>query len=279
VIKPALQDEAFVADVTAAKSEPGLHLWWLGQSGFLIQHRGRHLLMDPYLSDSLTLKYGNTKKPHVRISERVVAPERLDFIDVVSSSHGHTDHLDPDTLRPLLRVNPRLRVVVTESSIDVARQRLGIDASFDRLYGMIFPCAQQVGGFKFIARQAAHDALERDDAGNLKYLGYLVRSGDFLIYHSGDTVVFPRMAEGLRECRCDVAILPINGKIGNMNGREAARLAMEIGASVVIPCHYDMFEFNTADPRDEFIPECERLGQRYRVLKLGERFTYPEDAS
>ena len=54
-----------------------------------------------------------------------------------------------------------------------------------------------------------------------------------------------------------------------MNGREAARLAKEIGARLVIPCHYDMFEFNTADPRDEFIPECERLGQPYRVPSAG----------
>ena len=36
--------------------------------------------------------------------------------------------------------------------------------------------------------------------------------------------------------------------------------------------HYDMFEFNTADPRELFIPECERLGQPYRVLRAGERF-------
>jgi L-ascorbate metabolism protein UlaG (beta-lactamase superfamily) len=29
-------------------------LWWLGLSGFLIQWQGHHLLLDPYLSDSLT---------------------------------------------------------------------------------------------------------------------------------------------------------------------------------------------------------------------------------
>jgi len=34
-----------------------------------------------------------------------------------------------------------------------------------------------------------------------------------------------------------------------------------------------MFEFNTADPREQFIPECERLGQAYKVLRAGERLT------
>ena len=33
-----------------------------------------------------------------------------------------------------------------------------------------------------------------------------------------------------------------------------------------------MFEFNTATP-DEFVAECERLGQPYRVLRQGERLS------
>jgi hypothetical protein len=31
-----------------------------------------------------------------------------------------------------------------------------------------------------------------------------------------------------------------------------------------------MFEFNTASP-DEFVRECQKIGQKYRVLRLGER--------
>jgi L-ascorbate metabolism protein UlaG (beta-lactamase superfamily) len=48
-------------------------------------------------------------------------------------------------------------------------------------------------------------------------------------------------------------------------------LGKAIGARVVIPCHYDMFEFNTASP-DEFVAECRRIGQPFRVLACGERF-------
>ena len=58
-----------------------------------------------------------------------------------------------------------------------------------------------------------------------------------------------------------------------MGGRGRGRAcAHEIGARSAIPCHYDMFAFNTADPA-EFVAECERVGQPYRVLALGERFT------
>ena len=70
MIEPALKDDAFLADVAAARDEPDqLHLWWLGQSGFLIQCGGVHLLVDPYLSDSLTEKYATTDKPHGLNSE------------------------------------------------------------------------------------------------------------------------------------------------------------------------------------------------------------------
>ena len=94
MIEPALADDAFLADVAAA----GDALWWLGQSGFLLKRDGRFLLVDPYLSDSLTAKYAATETPHVRMTRRVVAPERLGFVDVVLATHGHTDHLDPETL-------------------------------------------------------------------------------------------------------------------------------------------------------------------------------------
>ena len=60
VIEPALTDDAFLADVEARDLPVTLRLWWLGQSGFLVQLDGRHLLLDPYLSDSLTEKYAGT---------------------------------------------------------------------------------------------------------------------------------------------------------------------------------------------------------------------------
>ncbi|MGC1297390.1 MAG: hypothetical protein WA869_20360, partial [Alloacidobacterium sp.] len=52
---------------------------------------------------------------------------------------------------------------------------------------------------------------------------------------------------------------------------EAAQLAKDISAALVIPCHFDMFEFNTASPQ-EFVAECGRLGQAYKILQCGERW-------
>src|SRR5262245_53376601 len=128
-MKPAFQkDEAFVADVRRALSSGASRLWWLGQSGFLIVQKGNVIILDPYLSDSLTHKYVNTDKPHVRITERVVAPEALaeiGCIQFVASTHNHTDHLDAATLRPLLDKNPAGRLVIAAANRAFVLERLG----------------------------------------------------------------------------------------------------------------------------------------------------------
>jgi len=287
MIVPALSHDALLADIRSADCDPGqLHLWWLGQSGFLVhapglQSQGRYLLFDPYLSDSLTKKYATTDKPHVRMTELAVDPARLDFVDVVTSSHNHTDHLDGDTLVPLIEVNPKLIVVVPAANREFAAERLRVPA--ERLTTIDDDGSVSAAEFTIHALPAAHETIERDEQGRCRFLGYVVQVGDWTIYHSGDTLLYDGIQERLREWQIDVAILPINGRAperrvaGNLWGREAAQLAQEIGARCVIPCHYDMFEFNTALP-DDFVDECTRLEQAHRVLQCGERFSLqPQD--
>ena len=280
MIQPVLTDDAFLTDVADAQRDADdLHIWWLGQSGYLVQWKQRHLLIDPYLSDSLTRKYAQTDKPHVRMTGRVVAPGRLDFIDVVSSSHNHTDHLDADTLGPLLAANPALQLVIPEANRQFVADRLGIEPS--RPIGVDDGGRADVAGFALTGVPAAHEARDLDAEGRSQYLGYVIRCGPWTIYHSGDTIRYDGMVERLGPQSIDVALLPINGRRperqvpGNLSGPEAATLAREIGARLVVPCHFEMFEFNT-EPPDAFVKEAERIGQLYRVLRCGERWSSTE---
>ncbi|HVF27029.1 MAG TPA: MBL fold metallo-hydrolase [Pyrinomonadaceae bacterium] len=284
MIKPMLSDEAFLVDVAAARKEAAaagvFRLWWLGQAGFLLQWNDRHLLIDPYLSDSLTKKYAATDKPHVRMTERVIDPQRLDFIDAVTSSHNHTDHLDHETLWPLMRVNPELRMVIPEANRAFVAGRLGCDPSWP--LGCDNGLTVEVNGFALTGVASAHESLEQDEQGRYKHLGYLIRFGRWAIYHSGDAVPYDGMAERLRSLNegrpLDVVMLPINGRLparrvpGNFFGDEAASFAKSVSARLAVPMHYEMFEFNTATP-DLFAAEAKRIGQPYRVLRCGERWT------
>lgn len=277
MIEPLLQDDAFLADVRSAPREADrARIWWLGQSGFLVGYQGAFLLMDPYLSDSLTRKYANSDKPHVRMTARVVDPARLNFINSVTASHQHTDHLDPETLGALRQANPGLRFVCPAAHRQVAAERSGLPA--DRLDPLDAGDGCAVGPFQIRAVPAAHEAVDLDSAGRHVYLGLVVRFGPFAIYHSGDTVRFPGL-EAAVGGRIDAALLPINGRepqrrvAGNLTGREAAQLAFDLEAGVVVPCHYEMFEFNTASPAD-FEAECRRLGQSFATLRAGEGRTW-----
>ncbi|MBI1371409.1 MAG: MBL fold metallo-hydrolase [Phycisphaera sp.] len=278
MIKPLRKDDELLDDIRATDTGDGYALWWLGQSGFLVKHRGRFLLFDPYLSDALSKKYATTDKPHVRMTELVIDPARLDFIDVVTSTHNHTDHLDGETLAALRRVNPDMKLIIPEANRAFVAERLGCDTDWP--IGLVDGASAEVAGFTIHAAPAAHEALDTDDQGRHVYLGYVVEfgAGDnrYAIYHSGDTVLYDGIVERLRKFDIDVALLPINGALperrvsGNLWGDEAARLAHDIGARCVVPCHFEMFEFNTETP-ERFVAACDAIGQSYAVLPNGGR--------
>jgi len=274
---PFAKDEAFLAEVRRVLDARGAGVWWLGQSGFLVTQNGRALVFDPYLSDSLTRKYAGTAKPHVRLTERVVDPAvlgALGVIDAITSSHQHTDHLDAETLRPLLSANPSARLILPGAIREFAAERLGPEAAA-RFVELDDGQSAQVGEMKFHGLAAAHNTVERDALGRCRFLGFVVEWGGMTFYHSGDTMLHDGLVPSLRRFKIDLAFLPINGDkpergvAGNLNGVEAARLAHDIVARLVIPCHYDLFEFNTAPP-DEFMAECGKLRQPSRVLRQGE---------
>lgn len=277
MLQPMQSDDALLHDIqcTAQQQPATLHLWWLGQSGYLVQWQGQHLLLDPYLSDALTKKYANTAKPHVRMTAIPVAPQRLDFIDVVTSSHNHTDHLDGETLGPLLQANPALKVIVSAANRNFAAERLHVAP--ERLTAITLETPVTAGAFTLHAIPAAHEQVEQDEQGHHKFIGLIVEVGPWTLYHSGDTVLYDGLVEQLRRWSIDLALLPINGcdpqrgVAGNLWGQEAVHLGRAAGIGLLIPCHYDMFTFNTVTP-DQFIQAAERAGQPYRLLQCGERF-------
>ncbi|MCY7350438.1 MAG: MBL fold metallo-hydrolase [Cytophagaceae bacterium] len=274
---PAFQkDKTLLADIHRTATKPdGFRIWWLGQSGFLIQFQGKHLLFDPYLSDSLTRKYATTDKPHTRMSELVIDPAKLNMVAVVTSSHNHTDHLDAETLLPLFSANPNLQFIIPEANRAFVGERLNGRA--DLPVGLNDGETAEVAGFTFHGVPAAHNQTERDEAGRCRYMGFVVKFGPYTVYHSGDTLWYEGIVETLKPFNVDVAFLPINGNrperrvAGNLNAEEAARLGREIGAKLVIPHHYDLFKFNTEDPA-EFVRWAGEYGTPYRVLRLGERY-------
>ncbi len=275
MIKAFQKEDELIAHIKMTEEEvEGLRIWWLGQSGFLIQWHGLHLLLDPYLSDSLSKKYAGTEKPHVRMSELAVSPEKLNFLDLVTSSHNHTDHLDAETLKPILEVNPGIRFVIPEANRNFVAERLGCDRDFP--IGLTDRQSYFLNQAVAInAIPSAHNELEVNENGHHKFLGYVIQIGPYSIYHSGDTLWYEGLEKKVAQFEPDVLLLPINGNkserkvAGNMSASEAAAFGKAVGYGIVIPHHYDMFEFNTEDS-ENFAKAAEKEGIPYQILQIGE---------
>ena len=273
LVKAIRKNDDFLADLDfQLKDQENFYIWWLGQSGFLLQWRGQRVLLDPYLSDSLTRKYADTNKPHIRMCEKVVDPAKLTGINLVTSSHNHTDHLDAETLIPLLAANPEIQMVIPEANRVFVTDRIKKNLYYP--VGLSEGKSVTIGHFTLHGIPAAHNEIEKDEFGNDRFMGYIISFGKWSLYHSGDTLLYDGMAERIKPYNVDLAMLPINGNdpsrgvAGNLNTAEAVQLAGDIGAKWLIPCHYDMFTFNTVDV-NEFAKIAGNRAQPHCILDIG----------
>lgn len=244
-----------LADVNGLRATDGAAFCWLGQAGFLIAQAGLRIVIDAYLSDSLAVKYAGTRFPHRRMMAPPVAPSDLTGIDWLLCTHGHTDHMDPGTIAPLLAANPQAKVLAPRAETARALER-GVPK--ERLVLIDAGETQDLGGVKVTAVPAAHEELRRTEDGYL-FLGYVLQGAGVTLWHSGDTIPWPGQVEWLLPFHVDVALLPVNGRDalraangvpGNLTLEEAVALTDAIGAPAMVAHHFGLFDFNTIDPTD-----------------------------
>lgn len=269
-----------LADKLAGPAADGPALYWLGQAGFVIDAGGYRLVIDPYLSDSLAEKYRGRIYPHERMMAAPITTDGLGRVDLVLSTHQHTDHMDPATLQPLLAARPDICLVAPRAAEAEALKRSGIGR--DRLHlidaGEII---SPLPNIRILATRSAHETLERDPMGYYRFLGYVIEIGGLRIWHSGDTIPFDGMVEELAALKPDIALLPVNGRSaellangvpGNLALGEAIGIARDIGAKALIAHHFGMFAFNTADPAD--IDRAAAGAERPRLFRAGLNIVY-----
>jgi len=227
-----------------------LDITWLGQAGFRIDAGGRQLLVDPWLI------------PHelraIPIPPLSLAAEGIDWLLV---THEHLDPLDLPFLPQLLEASPGVRVVIPAP---IADQLEGVVPP-DRIVAVAPGDVVDLDGMTVHVVPAFHGVTMEDAYGDgsaidgrPRFVGYALESKPRL-YHAGDTVLRDELVAALEALGVDLALLPINGRdaeresrgiIGNMDAVEAVELALAVGASTLVPYHWDGFVGNTASPEE-----------------------------
>ena len=210
---------------------------WLTQAGLLFEGNGISIMVDPYLSDSVA-KIEPKKGRRMPIDAKYLAYTP----DVILITHEHLDHLDPETLMPILNGADREITVMAPHN---AYNKL-LTFGGEHNYVMMNPhTVWSQGGVTFYAVHAEHS--------DRTAVGYIIDDGEKTYYVSGDTLynydVIDEVLE-LVEDGVDYAFLPINGKGNNMNAKDAVDFAYEISAKCAVPIHYGLFDDISPDEFD-----------------------------
>ena len=203
-----------------------LTIRWLGQNGYILRDKKNELCIDPYLSnvvDRIAKRGRMVKAPF--------SPEAL-HSDAVICTHDHLDHVDIDAI-PLM---DKKMLFLAPSHAENTLRSCGVVRyeSFD------LGIRKQIGSFTLTAVYADH---------TVPAIGLIVQHGDLTLYFSGDTEYNDEL-RSIKEYNLDAMFICINGKLGNMNVEDAARLTEILSPRVGIPTHYGMFESNTEDPTE-----------------------------
>jgi L-ascorbate metabolism protein UlaG (beta-lactamase superfamily) len=177
---------------------------FLGHAAFALEHDGKTLLIDPFLS-------GNPKA--AATAEEVAA-------DAILLTHGHGDHIG-DTVAIAKRTGATVVAIVelaaelTESGVENV-----IDPNIGGTADLGFATARMT--------PAWHTSTTPGGTVNTP-AGFVIEMGGKRIYNVGDTGLFS-----------DLAIVPIGGHY-TMDRFDAVAAAELIKADQIIPAHYGTF--------------------------------------
>lgn len=207
-----------------------MKITWLTQAGLLFNTGKLLIMVDPYLSDSVGETLDPAKHRRIPVDEKYLGI----IPDVLLITHDHLDHLDPDTLKHYLgQTEKPVTVLAGENAYFKVR-----DFGGPHNYVLLSPhTVWSEGGVTFYSVRAEHS--------DRTAVGFILDDGRSTYYVSGDTLynydVLDDVLE-LVEDGVDYAFLPINGVGNNMNARDAADFAYELGAAHAVPLHYGLFD-------------------------------------
>ena len=216
-----------------------MNIKYLGHSAFEIETKGKKILIDPFL----------VQMPNYK-------PENIYNIFV---THGHGDHLgssieiSKSTGAPITAVFELANYCSKKGAKTID---MGLGAWRDYSWG------------RAILVPAFHSSSTPDGNYAGCPCGVVLEIEGQTIYHAGDTCLNSEMKVIGEIYQPDVVMLPIGGKY-TMDIEHAVIASEWLGATAVIPMHYNTFEAITVDIAD-FERQIREIGKMPMIMKIGE---------
>lgn len=267
----ALPVQRRTADEFAQLPESGLRVTWLGHSTLLIEQDGARILIDPV--------WGERASPFPNMGpERWFDPplalDALPPIDAVLISHDHYDHLDWPTVEAL---KDRELQWLVPLGIGAHLEHWGVPAA--RITELDWWDEATVGPLTLTATPARH--FSGRWLGRFRstlWVGWALRGPEHRVWYSGDTALFPELADiGERLGPFDLTLVE-SGAYDNTwtdvhLGPEQAVIAHQmVQGDVMVPVHWGMFDLGNhtwTEPIERVVAAAERQGVDVRTPEPG----------
>ncbi|MCW2995123.1 MAG: metal-dependent hydrolase [Conexibacter sp.] len=192
-----------------------MQIKFLGHAAFALEHDGKTVLIDPFLT-------GNPKA--------AVGADEVEA-DAILLTHGHGDHIG-DTVAIAKRTGATV-VAIVELAGEL--KEAGVEKLIDPNIGG----TADLGFVTARLTPAWHTSTTPGGTVNTP-AGFVIEMGGKRIYNVGDTGLFSDLALPAKRGHIDLAIVPIGGHY-TMDRFDAVAAAELIKADQIIPSHYGTF--------------------------------------
>jgi L-ascorbate metabolism protein UlaG (beta-lactamase superfamily) len=211
---------------------------FLGHAGFLITtEKGKKIAIDPY----------------------EISPN-LGKVDIILISHSHYDHCSFPAIQSLAK--PDTIIIATADSqskitklekADMQIIESGDEFDFGDLKVEAVPA--------YTPEKPHHPKKEGG-------IGFVIKIGNQIIYHAGDTDIIPEMQKLTGYGKHDnnfLVLLPVSGQTV-MNVEEAVQVAEMLKPDLALPMHYGAGVVGTMEDAKRFVELCVEKGIRAEVI-------------
>lgn len=253
---------------------PGLRVTWLGHSTTLVEIDGHRVLLDPMWGERASpFSWAGPKRFHPPPLPLAALPP----LDAVVISHDHYDHLDEGTIASL---RDRVPLFVVPLGVGAYLERWGVPAA--RIVELDWWDQARIGDLAVTATPARHfsgRSLAMTDRDATLWAGWAIAGPEHRLYFSGDTAMFPELAEiGARLGPFDASLIDVGEYDAlwpdvHLGPEQAIEAHALVRGGLLVPVHWGTFDLALhpwTEPVERLLVTASRASARLAVPRPGQ---------